>query len=120
MQAYIIGPSAATKAALDRYTEALAHELACDGIYVNSLGPEHIVLTATADYVRDIAKKHPDMAEPVEMMAEAALALCTDRHVGRVVYSRSLVHSLGLEVKSLDGMTVLGDAFLTANLADTA
>ena len=60
------------------------------------------------------------MAEPVEMMAEAALALCSGFHVGRIVYSRQLVHSLGLKVKSLDGSQVLGDALMPADLEATA
>ena len=68
----------------------------------------------TAEYVREIARRFPDMAEPLETMAEAALALCAGRHVGRITYSRQLIHSLGLPVKSLDGRTILGDALLPA------
>ena len=113
--ALIIGPYGATKAALDRYTEALAYEVAEHGIFVNALAPVAIVLTQGADYVRDIARKNPDMAEPVEMMAEAALELCTGRHVGRVVFSRNIVHEVQRPVRSLDGRTVLGDAFLAAD-----
>lgn len=117
--AHVICAYGATKAALDRYTQGLAHEVAGAGIYVNTLAPENIVLTAGADYVRDIARRHPDMAEPVEVMAEAALELCSGRHVGCVSYSRRLLHSLGLPVKSLDGRTILGDAFLAADLEKT-
>ena len=61
------------------------------------------MLTSGAEYVRDIARRNPDMAEPVEVMAEAALELCSGRHVGCVTYSRRFLHSLGLSVKSLDG-----------------
>jgi len=117
--AHVICAYGATKAALDRYTQGLGHELAPDRIYVNTLAPENIVLTSGADYVRDIARRNPDMAEPVETMAEAALALCTGSHVGRVTYSRRLLHSLGLPVMSLDGERVLGDAFLPADLDST-
>jgi len=117
--AHVICAYGATKAALDRYTQGLAHELAPDRIYVNTLAPENIVLTSGADYVRDIARRNPDMAEPVETMAEAALALCTGSHVGRVTYSRRLLHSLGLPVMSLDGEQVLGDAFIPADLEST-
>jgi NAD(P)-dependent dehydrogenase (short-subunit alcohol dehydrogenase family) len=120
MAAHLICAYGASKAALDRYTQGLAHEVAPYGICINALAPENIVLTSGADYVREIAKRNPDMAEPVEMMAEAALALCSGSHVGRVSYSRQLVHSLGLEVKSLDGTTILGDAFLAADLDATA
>jgi len=118
--AHVICAYGATKAALDRYTQGLAHEVASEGICINTLAPENIVLTSGADYVRDIARRSPDMAEPVEMMAEAALALCSGSHVGQVTYSRSLVHSLGRSVMSLDGATRLGDAFLPADLDATA
>lgn len=117
--AHVICAYGASKAALNRYTEGLAHELASANICVNSLAPENIVLTSGADYVRDIARRSPDMAEPVEMMAEAALALCSGHHVGVIAYSRQLVHRLGLDVKSLDGKTVLGNALMAANLEAT-
>ena len=120
MAAHVICAYGSTKAALDRYTQGLAHEVCAAGIYVNTLAPESIVLTSGADYVRDIAERNPDMAEPVEVMAEAALALCSGQHVGRVTYSRRLLHSLGLSVRALDGVTVLGDAFLPADLEGTA
>ncbi len=113
--ALVIAAYGATKAALDRYTEGLAHELAADEIFVNALAPVAIVLTQGAESVRDIARKSPDMAEPIEMMAEAALELCTGRHVGEVVFSRDLLHRVGRPVRSLDGRTLLGDAFLRAD-----
>ncbi len=120
MAALIIGPYGASKAALDRYTQALAHEVAEHDLFVNALGPVAIVLTQGADYVRDIARKNPDMVEPVETMAEAALELCTGRHVGQVVFSRDLLHAVGRKVHSLDGEQVLGDAFLEADVEATA
>jgi NAD(P)-dependent dehydrogenase (short-subunit alcohol dehydrogenase family) len=118
--AHIITAYGATKAALDRYTRGLAHEVAEDGIFVNAMAPVSIVLTQGADYVRDIARKNPDMAEPVEMMAEAALELCTGRHIGEVVLSRDLLHRVGRKVHSLDGKTILGDAFLAADVEATS
>jgi NAD(P)-dependent dehydrogenase (short-subunit alcohol dehydrogenase family) len=114
--ALVITAYGATKAALDRYTIGLAHEVAGDGVFVNAMGPVAIVLTQGADYVRDIARKNPDMAEPVEMMAEAALELCTGRHVGQVVTSRGILHAVGRAVRSLDGKQELGDAFLPADV----
>ncbi len=119
MNALIIGPYGASKAALDRYTVALAHEVAEHDIFVNAMAPVAIVLTQGAEYVRDIARRNPDMVEPVEMMAEAALELCSGRHVGRVVFSRDLVHEVGRSVHSLDGKQVLGDAFLGADVEGT-
>lgn len=120
MAAHIITAYGATKAALDRYTKGLAHEVASDGVFVNAMAPVAIVLTQGADYVRDIARASPDMAEPVEMMAEAALELCSERHVGEVVFSRDIVHRVGRKVMSLDGKKVLGDAFMPADVEATA
>ena len=117
--AWIIGAYGATKAALDRYTEALAHEMQEHEIFVNCMMPTSIVLTSGADYVRDIARANPDWVEPVEMMAEGALELCSGRHVGRVLTSREIVHGTARKVHSLDGRTVLGDAFLLADPEST-
>ena len=118
--ALLVGAYGATKAALERYTEALAHELAPEGIFVNALAPVAIVLTQSADYVRDIARRDPDMVEPVETMAEAALELCTGRHVGQIAFSRALLHAVSRPVLSLDATKVLGDAELPADLEATA
>lgn len=113
---HAIAAYGASKAALDRYTEGLAHEVAADGVYVNSLAPVAIVLTQeAARFAGDIAARHPDMAEPVEVLVEAALELVSAHHVGRIVTSRALLHELALEVRSLDGRVVLGDASLPAN-----
>ncbi|HBM83487.1 MAG TPA: hypothetical protein DD459_07435 [Halieaceae bacterium] len=112
--ALVIAAYGASKAALNRYSEGLAHELAPEQICVNTLAPESIVLTPGAEYVREIAQRFPDWAEPVEMMAEAALSLCSGTHVARVAYSRQWLHAQGRAVRSLDGKTVLGDAFLPA------
>lgn len=116
MANWVIGAYGATKAALNRYTQALAHELVEQGIYVNSLAPTAIVMTPGAELIRDIAERRPDMVEPVEMMAEAALELCTGSHVGQVVYSREFVHACGRSLKSLDGSRVIGDAFTAADI----
>lgn len=118
INALVIGSYGATKAALNRYTQALAHELAAENIFVNALAPNHIVLTNVSEEVRTIARRRPDMVEPIEMIAEAALILCTGKHVGRVVYSRNIVHEAAREVKSLDGRHALGDAFMAAEMAD--
>lgn len=114
--AHAIGPYGASKAALDRYTEALAHEVAGEGVVINTLAPESIVLTNVDEHVRAIGRKNPKMVEPVEMMAEAALALCSQQLTGQVCFSRRLLHMLGRPLKSLDGKTVIGDAFAEADL----
>ena len=111
MAAHVIGPYGATKAALNRYTQALADELADENIFINALAPNNIVLTNVGEAVEAIAKRRPDMVEPVEMMAEAALELCTGRHVGEVVYSRNIIHACGRKLHDLTGKEVIGDAF---------
>lgn len=118
--AHIIGAYGASKAALDRYTEALAHEVIDDGVFVNAMAPLSIVLTEGASYVRDIARANPDWVEPVEMMAEAALELCTGRHAGRVIFSRDILQSVNRPVRSLDGKKIIGDAFTLADPEATA
>ena len=117
---YIVTGYGCTKAALDRYTVGLAHELQEHGVFVNCMRPTAIVLTEGADFTRDIARSNPNMLEPVEMMAEGALELCTGRHVGRVITSRGIVHYVAGRVYSLDGKTVLGDAFLLGDPDATA
>ena len=69
-----------------------------------------------ARFVGHIAKQSPDMAEPVEVMVEAALELVTGTHVGRVVTSRALLHAVDRPVCSLDGREVLGDARMPADV----
>ncbi len=112
--AHVIGAYGASKAALNRYTQALADELVEENIFVNAMAPNSIVLTNVGEAVEQIARRRPDLVEPVEMMAEAALELCSGRHVGRVVYSRDIVHTTGRRVHALDGRTVIGDAFTLA------
>jgi citronellol/citronellal dehydrogenase len=114
--AHAIGPYGASKAALDRYSQALAHEVAGEGVFINTLAPESIVFTNVDKQVRAIGLKNPKMVEPVEMMAEAALALCSQQLTGQVCFSRRLLHMLGLPLKSLDGKTTIGDAFTEADL----
>ena len=115
--AHIITAYGATKAALDRYMQGLAHEVARDGVFVNVVAPVSIVLTQeAARFVGHIAKKNPDMAEPIEVIVEAALELCTERHVGQVVLSRELLHRVARPVRSLDSQCILGDAFLSADV----
>jgi hypothetical protein len=115
--AHVIGSYGATKAALNRYSEALAHEVADEGVFVNTLAPVAIVLTQeAARFVGHIAKGNPDMVEPIEVMVEAAIELVTERHVGRNAYSRPLLHELARPVRSLDAGRVLGDAFMPADL----
>jgi hypothetical protein len=115
--AHVITAYGASKAALDRYTAGLAHEVEGDGVYVNALAPVAIVLTQEAARVAgNLAKSQPDLVEPVEVMVEAAIELLTRPHVGRVVKSRALLHEVARPVRSLDGERVIGDALMPADL----
>lgn len=115
--AHLIAAYGASKAALDRYMVGLGHEVASDGVFVNVLSPVSIVLTQhAARFVGALAKNNPDMVEPVEVMVEAAIELCSERHVGQVVFSREILHRVARSVRSLDGERVIGDSFLAADL----
>lgn len=98
-----------TKAMLDRLTTGAAMELWPDGIAVNALAPEPAVATENA---RSVAELHDSFTEPIETMAEAALALCSgDPTVltGRVATSLSLLAELGRPVRTLDGSALVAD-----------
>jgi citronellol/citronellal dehydrogenase len=95
-----------TKAMLDRVTTGAAMELYDSNIAVNALAPEGAVATENA---RTTAGVDPATSEPVETMAEAALALCSGdpRHVtGQVRYSLSLLMESSRPVWNLDGRTL--------------
>jgi citronellol/citronellal dehydrogenase len=87
------------KAALNRFTTALAAEVYADGVAVNSLAPWDNVSTpgaGTHDLVDDFALEGP------EWVAEAALALCSGppELTGRIAYSQPLLAELGLRPAS--------------------
>jgi len=87
---------ATTKAALNRFTAGLAAEVYDDGVAVNSLAPVAAVMTPGAEAQGVIPEGTP--FEPVEVMAEAALVLCTcdpAQLTGRIAYSGPLLEELG-------------------------
>jgi NAD(P)-dependent dehydrogenase (short-subunit alcohol dehydrogenase family) len=92
-----------TKAMLDRFTTGAAMELYDDHIAVNTLAPEGAVATENAMAVAGISD---DRAEPMETMAEAALALCTGDPAlltGRVTSSLSFLIEQHRAVRTIDG-----------------
>ena len=94
----------ATKAALNRLTVAAAGENEGQGIAVNALTPQCAILTPGVMSSGLVAST--DLFEPVETMAEAALALCTgDPSVltGRIAYSLQLLLELNPPVYDLHG-----------------
>jgi citronellol/citronellal dehydrogenase len=100
-----------SKAALNRLTEGLASEFYADSIVSNALAPVKAVLTegVKATLTED-AIAGDDILEPIEAMAEAALALCTsdrDGLNGGVHKSLTLLERLGRPIRALDGRTLL-------------
>ena len=99
-----IGIYGASKAALNRETNALAVELYGRGVRVNTVEPRAAVLSEGADALVG-GQLTPEQIESMEAMVEATVALCRcepDR-TGGVYVSLDLIAELGLEVRSLDG-----------------
>jgi NAD(P)-dependent dehydrogenase (short-subunit alcohol dehydrogenase family) len=99
-----MGVYGASKAALNRLTNALAVELAADGIRVNTIEPRAAVMSEGAQaLVGD--RVTADQIESMEEMVEATVALCRcePERTGRVHVSLDLIDELGLTVHDLDG-----------------
>ncbi len=97
------------KAAIERFSSGLASEVYADGVAVNALSPSRGVMTPGVVYhfgVSDPAARIADgTAEAPEVMAEAALALCSgdpSQLTGRVTYSQALLDELGRTAGALD------------------
>jgi NAD(P)-dependent dehydrogenase (short-subunit alcohol dehydrogenase family) len=89
------------KAALERFTTGLAAEVYDAGIAVNVVSPAGVVPTPGVIHHQLIRPGMEAFVEQPEVMAEAALALCTgDPAVltGRVAYSRPLLEELGIPI----------------------
>jgi len=84
------------KAALERFTTGLAAEVFDQGIVVNALSPSGLVLTPGVLHHKLDQFTPPERVEPVEIMADAALALCTGSLTGRVTYAKLILRELGL------------------------
>jgi NAD(P)-dependent dehydrogenase (short-subunit alcohol dehydrogenase family) len=94
----------ATKAALDRATNALAAELWGTGIRINTLDPVKPVASEGA--IAHLADRIPaDRYAPVEVIVEAAVALatCPAEQTGHMVHDQALLDALGRTVMTLDG-----------------
>jgi NAD(P)-dependent dehydrogenase (short-subunit alcohol dehydrogenase family) len=98
-----------SKAALERMTSGLAAEVYARGVAVNALSPVAAVATPGAEAM-GLVPADPRQVEPVEQMAEAALALCTvapDRMTGRALTSAQVLIELDRTVHTLDGTAPL-------------
>jgi NAD(P)-dependent dehydrogenase (short-subunit alcohol dehydrogenase family) len=91
------------KAALERFSTGLASELFADGIAVNALSPTGLVVTPGVVH-HELDKRIPkDRHEPVEVMAEAALLLCSQDPqalTGRIVSSQELLREFNVAMSS--------------------
>ena len=95
------------KAAIERFSSGLANEVHDDGIAVNALSPSHVVATPGVMLHHLIPDGAQGVDEPHEVMADAALALCSGDPktlTGRIAYSQELLKELGRPIPS--GATV--------------
>lgn len=94
------------KAALNRFSESLAAELLASNIAVNVVGPSTSIRTPGASrYIPDSYE-----AEPIEYIAETALALChlpARERTGLLAYSLHFPLAYNIPVYSLDGKSLL-------------
>lgn len=91
-----------SKAALNRLTASVAAELFEHGVRVNALAPQSAIATPHLLARGDLDADH---FEPLETIAEAALALCTGAPdvTARIVRSLELLVELDRPVRTLDG-----------------
>ena len=86
------------KAAIERFSSGLAEELYDAGIAVNALSPASLVVTPGAKHHHLDERVPVELHEAPEVMAEAALALCSGdpaELTGRITYSQTLLDELG-------------------------
>jgi citronellol/citronellal dehydrogenase len=89
----------ATKAALERFTQGLAQEVAQYGnIAVSAVAPSHVVPTPGTVYHNLVDGMDDPRGEPPSFMARAALLLASEapeRINGRVTYSQLILQEFG-------------------------
>lgn len=105
----------AEKAAIERFSQGLAEELYQYGISVAALSPSLLVVTPGTLYFKMATGPDDPRAEPLEMMAKAALLLATeplDKVTGRVTYSQAILKEFGwiTEAKGI-GVDIKGSGY---------
>jgi len=88
----------ASKAALERFTQGLAQEVAEYDIAVSCYSPSQVVPTPGTVYHNLVESLDDPRGEPPEIMAQAALLLATEapeRVNGRVTYSQQILQEFG-------------------------
>lgn len=106
----------ATKAALERFTQGLAQEVAEHNISVTAISPSQVVPTAGTVYHKLVTDMHDPKGEPPELMARAVLLLASepaDKINGRVTYSQQILSEYGLLDKPPTGrgVTIKGTGY---------
>jgi citronellol/citronellal dehydrogenase len=99
-----VGVYGASKAALNRLTNALAAEVDGTGVRVNTVEPRSAVMSEGAEVLIG-SPLAAGQVESMEQMVEAVLALCDcpPERTGRIHVSLDLLEELSLTVYGLDG-----------------
>jgi citronellol/citronellal dehydrogenase len=100
----VIGMYGASKAALNRLTNAFAVELFEHRVRANTVEPRSAVASEGANALLANAGVDRSLYESMEAMVEGVVALCgcEPERTGRSFVSLDLIDELGLEVRSLD------------------
>lgn len=107
----------ASKVALLRYAQGLAAQLRYTGITVNTFYPYKVCVTEmNSEAALTALRVHPDWAESVEMMGEAAHLLATRGVTGLCACSREIVQLFQSDLHDSRGEKKIGDATSLANL----
>jgi NAD(P)-dependent dehydrogenase (short-subunit alcohol dehydrogenase family) len=106
----------ATKAALERFTQGLAQEVAqYEGIAVAAVSPSQVVPTPGTIHHKLVTGINDPKAEPPIMMARAALLLASEPPAkvnGRVTYSQQILKEFGwIEQAQGRGVTIRGSGY---------
>lgn len=105
----------ATKAALERFTQGLAQEVADYGIAVSALSPSKVVPTPGTVYHKLVSDMTDPKGEPSILMARAALLLASEpasKVNGRVTYSQQILGEYGLiDAPTGRGVTTKGSGY---------
>jgi NAD(P)-dependent dehydrogenase (short-subunit alcohol dehydrogenase family) len=105
----------ATKAALERFTQGLAQEVAAYNIAVSAVAPSHVVPTPGTVYHKLVDAVSDPRGEPPILMARAALLLASEPAAkvnGRVTYSQQILGEYGwIERPAGRGVTTKGSGY---------
>jgi NAD(P)-dependent dehydrogenase (short-subunit alcohol dehydrogenase family) len=105
-----------TKAALERFTQGLAQEVAqYEGITVAAVSPSQVVPTPGTVHFKLVTGMDDPKGEPPILMARAALLLASEPALkvnGRVTYSQQILKEFGwIEHGTGRGVTIRGSGF---------